>query len=59
MKYDITIIGAGILGTSIAYFLSQTTKSKVLVLDQAPKAGFHTSSRNTGKVHAPFLYDPE
>ncbi|MDE1878863.1 MAG: FAD-dependent oxidoreductase, partial [Thaumarchaeota archaeon] len=30
-----------------------------LVLDQAPKAGFHTSSRNTGKVHAPFLYDPE
>ncbi|MDE1841615.1 MAG: FAD-dependent oxidoreductase [Thaumarchaeota archaeon] len=59
MKYDITIIGAGILGTSLAYFLSQTTKSKVLVLDQAPKAGFHTSSRNTGKVHAPFLYDPE
>ncbi|MHB8545713.1 MAG: NAD(P)/FAD-dependent oxidoreductase [Nitrosotalea sp.] len=59
MKFDITIIGAGILGTSLAYFLSQTTKSKVLVLDQAPQVGFHTSSRNTGKVHAPFLYDPE
>lgn len=59
MKSDITIIGAGILGTSLAYFLSHTTSRKILVLDQAPKVGFHTSSRNTGKVHAPFLYDPE
>ena len=59
MKSDITIIGAGILGTSLGYFLSQITSRKVLVLDQAPQVGFHTSSRNTGKVHAPFLYDPE
>ncbi|HEX5358284.1 MAG TPA: FAD-dependent oxidoreductase [Candidatus Nitrosotalea sp.] len=59
MKSDIAILGAGILGTSIAYFLSQTTKSRIFVLDQAPQAGFHTSSRNTGKVHAPFLYDPQ
>ena len=59
MKYDITIIGAGILGTSLAYFLSQTTTKNILVLDQAPQVGFHTSSRNTGKVHAPFLYHPE
>ena len=59
LKSDIAIIGAGILGTSLAYFLSQVTKKSILVLDQAPQAGFHTSSRNTGKVHAPFLYDPE
>jgi L-2-hydroxyglutarate oxidase len=59
LKSDITIIGAGILGTSLAYFLSCTTKSKVLVLDHAPRAAYHTSSRNTGKVHAPFLYDPQ
>jgi len=59
LKSDITIIGAGILGTSLAYFLSCTTTKKILVLDNAPRAGYHTSSRNTGKVHAPFLYDPE
>jgi len=59
LKSDITIIGAGILGVSLAYFLSHITSKKILVLDQAPQAGFHTSSRNTGKVHAPFLYDPE
>jgi len=59
LKSDITIIGAGILGVSLGYFLSQITSKKILVLDQAPQVGFHTSSRNTGKVHAPFLYDPE
>ncbi len=59
MKSDITIVGAGILGTSLAYFLSQITKKSILVLDQALQAGFHASSRNTGKVHAPFIYDPQ
>ena len=59
MKPDITIIGAGILGTSLAYFLSQATEKKILVLEQAPEVAYHTSSRNTGKVHAPFLYDPQ
>jgi len=59
LKSDITIIGAGILGVSLGYFLSHVTSKKILVLDQAPQVGFHTSSRNTGKVHAPFLYDPE
>src|SRR5579885_3563097 len=59
LKFDITIIGAGILGTSLAYFLSHTTKKKILVLEQAPEVAYHTSKRNTGKVHAPFLYDPK
>ncbi|MDE1764226.1 MAG: FAD-dependent oxidoreductase [Thaumarchaeota archaeon] len=59
MKSDITIIGAGILGTSLAYFLSQATEKKILVLEQAPEVAYHTSRRNTGKVHAPFLYDPQ
>ncbi|WP_320416047.1 FAD-dependent oxidoreductase [Candidatus Nitrosotalea sp. TS] len=49
MKSDITIIGAGILGTSLGYFLSHVTDKKVLVLEQAPEVAFHTSSRNTGK----------
>ncbi len=59
MKSDITIIGAGILGTSLAYFLSNVTEKKILVLEQAPEVAYHTSRRNTGKVHAPFLYDPQ
>jgi (S)-2-hydroxyglutarate dehydrogenase len=59
--YNIAIIGGGILGTSIAYFLSSSSasyNSKVLLIEQEHDVAFHTSTRNTGKVHAPFLYDP-
>lgn len=59
-NYDIVVIGAGILGTSISYFLSFLNKTKkIAVIEQEKSAGFHTSSRNTGKVHAPYLYNPE
>jgi len=59
-NYDIIIIGGGILGTSISYFLSFLNKSKrIAVIEQAHNVAFHTSGRNTGKVHAPYLYNPE
>ncbi len=54
------IIGGGILGVSISYFLSFLNKSKKIgVVEQAHSVAFHTSGRNTGKVHAPYLYNPE
>jgi (S)-2-hydroxyglutarate dehydrogenase len=56
--YDFAIIGAGILGASIAYYLSSVTNSKIMLIEQEKGVALHTSSRNTGKVHAPFLYDP-
>ena len=59
-NFDVVIIGGGILGTSISYFLSSLNKSKkVAVIEQAQSVAFHTSGRNTGKVHAPYLYNPE
>ncbi|MCV0391677.1 MAG: FAD-dependent oxidoreductase [Nitrosopumilus sp.] len=59
-NFDIVIIGGGILGTSISYFLSFLNKSKkIAVIEQAHNVAFHTSGRNTGKIHAPYLYNPE
>ena len=58
--FDVVIIGGGILGTSISYFLSYLNPSKkIAVIEQAHSVAFHTSGRNTGKVHAPYLYNPE
>ncbi|MDX1595733.1 MAG: FAD-dependent oxidoreductase [Nitrosopumilaceae archaeon] len=58
--YDIVIIGAGILGTAISYFLKPLNKTKdIVVIEQENTAAYHTSSRNTGKVHGPYLYNPE
>ena len=59
-NFDLIIIGGGILGTSISYFLSFLNKSKkIVVIEQENRVAQHTSSRNTGKVHAPYLYNPE
>jgi (S)-2-hydroxyglutarate dehydrogenase len=59
-EFDITIIGGGILGASIAYFLASSSQSSnnLLLIEQEQNVGLHASARNTGKVHAPFLYDP-
>lgn len=57
--FDVAVIGGGILGSSIAYFLATSTKSKVIVLEQESNFGMHASGRNTGRVHAPFLYHPD
>lgn len=58
--YHIAIIGGGILGCSIAYLLSYNLRpgTRILLIEQETSPAFHASSRNTGKVHAPFLYDP-
>jgi (S)-2-hydroxyglutarate dehydrogenase len=58
--YQIVIIGGGILGCSIAYLLSYNLRpgTRILLVEQEISPAFHASSRNTGKVHAPFLYDP-
>ncbi len=57
-KFDIVIVGGGILGISIGYFLTLNSDANVLIIEQEKSISSHTSSRNTGKVHAPFLYDP-
>jgi len=56
----VAVIGGGVLGTSIAYFLSAHAEhpESVALIEQEENISSHTSSRNTGKVHAPFLYDP-
>jgi L-2-hydroxyglutarate oxidase len=59
-NFSVVIIGGGLLGTSIAYFLAGCAKrpESIALVEREPDIAMHTSSRNTGKVHAPFLYDP-
>jgi L-2-hydroxyglutarate oxidase len=61
-EFNIAIIGGGILGISIAYFLASSStpqsSNNLLLIEQEQTVSLHASARNTGKVHAPFLYDP-
>ena len=61
-QFNIAIIGGGILGVSIAYFLCSSSapqsSNNILLIEQEENVSLHASARNTGKVHAPFLYNP-
>jgi len=59
LKFDVAIIGGGVLGTAISYWLSTLTNHKVCVIEKEEKVAAHTSSRNTGVVHSPFYLDPQ
>ena len=50
-EFDVAIIGAGVVGLSIAHFLSKTQLS-VLVLDSEDNFGRVTSSRNSEVIHS-------
>lgn len=58
-KYDVAIIGGGLLGTSISYWISNLYDAKVAVIEKESDVGMHTSSRNTGVVHSPFYLNPD
>ena len=58
-KYDIAIIGGGILGTTISYWLSTLYALKICVIEKEQDVAMHASSRNTGVVHSPFYLNPD
>ena len=54
-KFNICIIGAGIIGLSIAYKLSQFYKN-IIVVEKESTFGQHISSRNSEVIHSGFYY---
>ena len=55
MFFDVTIIGAGVVGLSIAKLCSEQGYS-VVILEQESRAGEGISSRNSGVIHAGIYY---
>ena len=53
-KYDIAIIGGGILGTTISYWLSTLYDLKICVIEKEHDVALHSSTRNSGVIHYPF-----
>lgn len=57
-RYDVIIIGAGVIGTGIARELSRY-KLDVGVLEKEPDVGWGTTKANSGIVHAGYDAKPE
>lgn len=57
--YDYCIIGAGIIGLTIAYELTKKQpKARLIIIDKEPGAAQHQTGRNSGVIHAGVYYTP-
>ena len=56
--WDIAVIGGGILGTSVSYWLANQYSGRIAVVEKEQDVAVHTSQRNTGTIHRPFYLDP-
>ena len=57
-KFDVAVIGGGILGTTISFWISTLYDLKICLIEKESKVAQHASSRNTGVVHSPFYLNP-
>jgi (S)-2-hydroxyglutarate dehydrogenase len=58
-RFDVVVIGGGILGVTISYWLSQLYDCSIVLVEKEFEIAKHASSRNTGLLHRPFYLNPE
>ena len=54
-RVNVVIIGGGVVGCAIAHELS-TRIEDVFLLEQSPRLGMATSTRNSGVIHSGIYY---
>ena len=57
-RVNVVIIGGGVVGCAIAYELSGRIDD-VFLVEQSPRLGMATSTRNSGVIHSGIYYPPE
>ena len=58
-RYDIAIVGGGIVGLPTAYALLQRhPELRILVLEKEPQLAMHQSGHNSGVIHSGIYYRP-
>lgn len=59
MKYDIIVIGAGIVGLGTALrLLEKEPKLKLLIIEKEPRVAAHQTGNNSGVIHSGLYYKP-
>lgn len=55
-KFDVVIIGAGIVGAATAFKLSNNKGLRIAVIDKEEEPGIHQTGRNSGVIHSGVYY---
>ncbi|MFH1146871.1 MAG: L-2-hydroxyglutarate oxidase [Pseudomonadota bacterium] len=58
MKYDIAIIGGGIVGVAAAMVLTRRYKCSLVVIEAEDRLAAHQSGHNSGVIHSGLYYRP-
>jgi L-2-hydroxyglutarate oxidase LhgO len=56
---QILIVGAGIVGLTVARKLVETGFDHIGIIEKEPDVGYHASGRNSGVLHAGIYYAPD
>jgi len=60
IKYDIAIVGGGIVGLSTAYKIQKKyPKLNLIILEKEKELAFHQTGRNSGVIHSGLYYKPD
>ena len=58
-KYDLIVVGGGLVGLATAFKIQQSYPEKsILLLEKEEKLAFHQSGRNSGVLHSGLYYTP-
>ena len=59
IKYDISVVGGGIIGMATAYkFQLKYPKLNIIILEKEKELAFHQTGRNSGVMHSGLYYNP-
>lgn len=59
MKYDVVIVGGGIVGLATALnLINRDASLKVLVIEKEPEVARHQTGNNSGVIHSGLYYKP-
>jgi (S)-2-hydroxyglutarate dehydrogenase len=58
-RYDLAVVGAGIVGLAVAReFMRRRPGSKLIVIDKHAAVGYHQTGHNSGVIHSGVYYKP-
>src|SRR3989449_10880174 len=57
-RYDVAIVGGGIVGLATALALVQRSRGSVVVLEAEGRLAAHQSGHNSGVIHSGLYYQP-